>query len=166
MWYTVFMEPKRAFGPLLRAKRIKSGRGLVELAEACRIDPGLLSKIEKGERLPPQLPTLLVLAKELGIPPKSDEFAELLGAVDQDRNPALHKMALDMRGGKPWNPFAQLERGEVLCGSLGELVSKATERAISVEASAITVYSPSGRSVTFRIRRKAAKVRRIKKQEQ
>jgi transcriptional regulator with XRE-family HTH domain len=154
------------FGPLLRRKRLALGLGLVEFAKACKLDPTLLSRIESGERLPPELPGLMVIALQLKIPLNSEEFAEMLAAVDHDRNPALHKMALEMRGGKQWNPFAQMEKHEVVCDGLGELVSKATEQAIRVGANAIAVYSPSGRSMTFRIRGKKQTMKRKNKQKQ
>src|SRR5579863_9181260 len=112
----------KIFGPLLRAKRLKRGFGLLELANLAGMDATQLSRMETGQRLPPELPGLVVLANKLGINANSEEFSELLAAADQDRNPALHKMALEMRGGKSWNPFRQLERNEVTCSSLGELV--------------------------------------------
>jgi len=139
------------FGPLLRRKRTASGIGVVEFATACKIDPGLLSRIESGKRPPPQMPGLVTFASQLKIPLDSEEFTEMLAAADHDRNPALHQMALEMHGGKLWNPFAKREKDEVSCSSLGELVSKAAEQAIRVEAAAITVHSPSGRATTYRL---------------
>ena len=139
------------FGPLLRKKRIASGMGVVEFATACKINPGLLSRVESGKRPPPQMPGLVTFANQLQIPLDSDEFAELMAAADFDRNPALHRMALEMHGGGLWNPFAKREKDEVLVSNLGELVSKAAEQAIRVEAAAITVHSPSGRATTYRL---------------
>jgi transcriptional regulator with XRE-family HTH domain len=139
------------FGTLLRKKRNALGIGVVEFAKGCKIDPGLLSRIESGKRPPPQMPGLVRFANQLKISLDSEEFAELLAAADHDRNPSLHQMALEMRGGKLWNPFAKAEKDEVLCSNLGELVSKAAEQAIRVEAAAITVHSPSGRATTYRL---------------
>ena len=140
------------FGPLLRAKRLKLGIGLLELAKRCELDPTQLSRMETGQRKPPELPGLAVLANKLGIHADSEEFSELLAAADQDRNPALHKLALEMRGGQSWNPFRQLEGNEVVCTSLGELVSKATQQAIEVQAQEIAVTSRAGRATVFRLR--------------
>lgn len=141
----------KIFGPLIRAKRLKRGFGLLELANLAGMDATQLSRMETGQRLPPELPGLVVLANKLGIHANSEEFSELLAAADQDRNPALHKMALEMRGGKAWNPFRQLERNEVTCASLGELVSKATQQAIEVQAHEIAVTSAAGRTTVFRL---------------
>jgi transcriptional regulator with XRE-family HTH domain len=143
--------PNKMFGPLIRAKRLKRGFGLLELANLAGMDASLLSRMETGQRLPPELPGLVVLANKLGIHANSDEFSELLAAADQDRNPALHKMALEMRGGKSWNPFRQLEGNEVTCTSLGELVSKATQKAIEIQAREIAVTSPAGRTTIYRL---------------
>jgi len=139
------------FGSLLRKKRNALGIGVVEFATGCKIDPGLLSRIESGKRPPPQMPGLVTFANQLKIPLDSEEFAELLAAADHDRHPAVHQMALEMHGGKLWNPFAKREKDEVVCNTLGELVSKAAEHAISVEAAVITVQSPSGRAITYRL---------------
>jgi transcriptional regulator with XRE-family HTH domain len=127
---------------------------LVELAKASGFDPGLLSKIETGKRHPPDIPGLLRLAKALGVPEESGQFAELLAAADRAKNPALHEMALAMRGGEVWNPFSadlMNEEPPVFCESLAELVSKATERAITSNAEEITVKSSSGAIQKFRL---------------
>src|SRR5271154_1089575 len=101
------MADAALFGSLLRKRRSALGLGMVELATASGIDPGLLSRIENGKRPPPEMPGLVLLARHLNIALDSPEFTELLSAADHDRHPALHKMALDMRGGTPWNPFAK-----------------------------------------------------------
>ena len=144
----------QSFGNLIRALRKARNLGLVELAKASGFDPGLLSRIETGKRYPPELPGLIRLAKALGVPEESDQFAELLAAADRDRHPELHDMALMMRGGKPWNPFSadlMNEEPPVFCESLAELVSKATERAITTDAEEITVKSSSGAIQKFRL---------------
>jgi transcriptional regulator with XRE-family HTH domain len=154
-------EPQ-GFGALIRALRKARNLGLVELAKASGFDPGLLSRIETGKRYPPDLPGLLRLAKALGIPESSDQFAELLTEADRAQNPALHEMALAMRGGEPWNPFSadlMNEEPPVFCETLAELVSKATERAIRTDAEEITVKSSSGAIQKFRLLWKSEKDR-------
>ena len=144
----------QTFGDQIRHLRKAKHLGLVDVANASGIDPGLLSRIETGKRYPPDLPGLVRLAKVLGVPEESDQFAELLAAADRARNPELHQMAAAMRGGKPWNPFsADLinELPPVFCGNLAELISKATERAITTEAQEITVKSGSGAVQKFRL---------------
>jgi len=143
----------KIFGPLLRAKRLKREFGLIELANLCDLDPTQLSRMETGQRKPPELPGLVVLANKLGIHADSEEFSELLAAADQDRNPALHKMALEMRGGKSWNPFRQLRGNEVTCNSLSALVSRATQQAIEASAQQIAVTAQTGRVTIFKLQK-------------
>ena len=167
VWYNRVMSKKTQrmkltglFGEIVRRKRRALEMSLDALAKHCKMDAARLSRIEHGERLPPELPRLMLMAEKLGIPLESAEFAEFLEAADRDRNPGLHQMANQMRGGKLWNPFAA-ERWEkvIACASLGELVAKATESAISRGAVEIAVRSQSGETITFRI---VAKARRRK----
>jgi transcriptional regulator with XRE-family HTH domain len=144
----------QSFGDMIRAIRRAKNLGLVDVAKASGMDPGLLSRIETGKRYPPEIPGLIRLAKALGVPEDSDRFGELLAAADRARNPALHDMALAMRGGKLWNPFSadlMNEEPPVFCESLAELVSKATARAITTHAEEITVKSASGAIQKFRL---------------
>jgi transcriptional regulator with XRE-family HTH domain len=160
------LSPPQDFGVLLRRLRKAKNLGLVELANASGIDPGLLSRIESGKRYPPDLPGLTNLANALDIPQESDEFAHLLEAADRARNPALHDMAAKMRGGKPWNPFSadlMNEEPPVFCRTLGELVSRATERAISTGAVTIMVKSESGAVQKFQLQHPAPKRKDKKK---
>ena len=121
----------------------------MNFAKIFGIEQGLYSRIETGKRPPPELPVLVMFADHLGIPRESEEFAELLSAADHDRNPAAHKIALTMHGGKLWNPFNRLGQNEVACGSLNEMVSKAMQKALDVQAIAISVKSPTGRVTSF-----------------
>jgi transcriptional regulator with XRE-family HTH domain len=157
----------QGFGTLLRTLRRARKLGLVELGHAVDMDHSLLSRIERGERLPPDIPGLLRLAQALGVPESSDQFADMLALADQARNPALHNMALKMRGGAPWNPFSadlMNEAPPVQVASLAELVSRATEYAITNEATSITIRSASGAVQKFQVllepKSKHSKVRR------
>jgi transcriptional regulator with XRE-family HTH domain len=144
----------QGFGDLIRALRKAKNLGLVDVAKACGMDPGLLSRIETGKRYPPEIPGLVRLAKALGVPEGSDQFGELLAESERVRNPALYEMAVAMHGTKTWNPFSADRMNEeppVFCKSLGELVSKATERAITTDAEEITVKSSSGAIQKFRL---------------
>jgi transcriptional regulator with XRE-family HTH domain len=162
MWLTCDVRDRRpkhdaapqGFGTLLRTLRRARKLGLVELGHAVDMDHSLLSRIERGERLPPDIPGLLRLAQALGVPESSDQFADMLALADQARNPALHNMALKMRGGAPWNPFgADLmnEAPPVQVASLAELVSRATEYAIATSAVSITVKSNDGAVQKFQV---------------
>jgi hypothetical protein len=74
-------------------------------------------------------------------------------------------MALAMRGGKVWNPFApdlMNELPPVFCGTLAEMVARAAERAISTGATAITVKGGDGAVQKYQVLegQKSAKQRR------
>jgi transcriptional regulator with XRE-family HTH domain len=153
------------FGSIVRQWRKARKLGIVEVAKAVGIDSGLLSRVETGKRYPPDLPVLTRLAKVLGIDEQSDDFTALLAAADRARNPALHDMALAMRGGKVWNPFApdlMNELPPVFCGTLAEMVARAAERAISTGATAITVKGGDGAVQKYQVLegQKSAKQRR------
>jgi transcriptional regulator with XRE-family HTH domain len=142
------------FGELIRNWRKARKLGLVEVANAVGIDAGTISRMETGKRYPPDVPGIIRFADALGIDESSDDFAELLAAADRANNPELHRMALEMRGGKQWNPFSadlMNELPPVFCESLGELVSKATERAITTGAVSITVKSEDGAVQKFQV---------------
>jgi len=144
----------QSFGDLVRQLRRANKLGLVQVANSIRLDPGLLSRIETGKRFPPDLPVLLRLAEVLGVAEDSDQFAELLAAADRARNPELHAMASELRGGKPWNPFSadlMNEEPPIFCRSRAELISKATEHAITTNAISITVKSESGTVQKFQV---------------
>jgi hypothetical protein len=87
------------------------------------------------------------------VPEDSSQFAELLGLMDQARNPALHAMAEKMRGGKPWNPFTDPmhEDPPMFCGSVAELVARVTEYAITNQPEVITIRTASGRTQKFEL---------------
>jgi transcriptional regulator with XRE-family HTH domain len=142
------------FGSILRHWRNARGLGLVDVANQVGIDPTLLSRIETDKRYPPELPVLVKLAKVLSIDEGSEDFDALLMAADRASNPALHDMASAMRGGKAWNPFApdlMNELPPVFCGTLAEMVARATERAISTGAVSITVKSEDGAVQKFQV---------------
>lgn len=53
-------------GESIKAKRIERGFGLNEFARACGIDPGNLSRIERGQA-GAHMATLRRIARELGV---------------------------------------------------------------------------------------------------
>jgi transcriptional regulator with XRE-family HTH domain len=73
------------FGKLLKSLRRRKPMTLTELAAASDIDAGNLSRIERGERKPPNLPRLVAILKALGIAESSPEWHESLGAAAKDR---------------------------------------------------------------------------------
>ena len=86
------LSPSRnRFGRLLKALRHRKGITLTELATACGLDGGNLSRIERGERKAPNLPRLLGILKGLDIEEGSNEWHELLGAAAKDRFETLKR---------------------------------------------------------------------------
>ncbi len=150
-----------AFCDLLRGLRKAKKLGLVELANASGFDPGLLSRIETGKRLPPDKTGLLRLAKALAIPEESSQFGELLVAAGQVRNPGIAELVIALSDPQLMNRFSagmrdrfsagMKEEPPVFCETLAELVSKATERAITTDAQSITVKSASGAIQKFQL---------------
>src|SRR5262245_35858422 len=77
--------PKPKFGELVRARREHLGLKLTDFAASCRIDAGNLSRVERGERKPPELPHLVRLAEALGIQRDSLSWHQLMAAAARDR---------------------------------------------------------------------------------
>src|SRR5262245_25979065 len=69
---------KDEFGRLVRNHRERLGMTINQLARKVDMDQGLLSKIERGLRPPPQIvPHVQRIANALGLEPKSADFKEL-----------------------------------------------------------------------------------------
>jgi transcriptional regulator with XRE-family HTH domain len=63
MCIVVIVNPN---GEFIRTRRIERGYGLNEFARACGIDPGNLSRIERGQS-GARMATLRRIAQELGV---------------------------------------------------------------------------------------------------
>lgn len=155
----------QGFGDLIRALRKARNLGLVDVAMASGMDPGLLSRIETGKRNPPDLPVLTRLAKELGVSESSDTFAELVSAATRGRAkyPAMDHLDILREALSKGKPSGHHSTGLpqpstlIFCSTLAELVSKATEQAIITDAEEITVISSSGVIQKFRLLSNAKK---------
>jgi transcriptional regulator with XRE-family HTH domain len=143
------------FGDLIRALRKAKNLGLVDVANASGLDPGLLSRIETGKRNPPDLPVLTRLAEELEVSEDSETFAELVSAAtreragypdDADNHLAILHASLNPPGKESTGPP---ETYMTFCSTFAELVSKAIEQAIISDADQITVKSSSGEVQIF-----------------
>lgn len=76
------MEQKRKeFGKRVRQRRKRLGVGLRELARKVDMDYSNLSRIERGQRPPPDLNLVMKIAEELGI--DRAELLSLAGAPDE-----------------------------------------------------------------------------------
>ena len=84
-------RPKRAvtdreFGQLVRGHRERLGFTMTELAQKVSIDQGLLSKIERALRPPPQIvPFVQRLASCFQLNPSSKEYRQLMDAAYRER---------------------------------------------------------------------------------
>jgi transcriptional regulator with XRE-family HTH domain len=79
-------RPSGDFGRILRGHRERIGLTLNALARKIEMDQGLLSKIERGKRPPPQIvPHVQRIAAALGFPNGSSEFRELLAVAYRER---------------------------------------------------------------------------------
>src|ERR1700730_17209653 len=77
-------QPK--FGELVRSHRERLGITITDLGRATLIDQGLLSKIERGLRPPPQIiPHVQRIADRFGFAPTSKEYVELIEAAYEGR---------------------------------------------------------------------------------
>ena len=74
------------FGRLVREHRERLGFTMNELARKIEMDQGLLSKIERGKRPPPQLvPQVQRIAAALGLEVESAKFKELMEVAYRER---------------------------------------------------------------------------------
>jgi transcriptional regulator with XRE-family HTH domain len=72
------MKPKTLFGEFFKQKRIERGYTLRKLCEIGNLDPGNMSKMERGLLKPPSSPDILErYASLLGIERGSDDWHEL-----------------------------------------------------------------------------------------
>lgn len=112
-----------SFGRLIRRHRESLGLTMSELARRIEMDQGLLSKIERGKRPPPQLvPHVQRIGAALGMGIESAEFKELVEAAYRERFPR-----------EKWPAILSLEPGE---GGVVELVR------IPVHRSGLGGYTP------------------------
>jgi transcriptional regulator with XRE-family HTH domain len=79
------LVPPTRFGELLHTRRKILGLTLTELAKGCAIDNGNLSRIERGERMPPKLTPLLRLLDALKIEKESPAWNEFLSTAARER---------------------------------------------------------------------------------
>ena len=142
-------QSPRSFGAIVRHRREELNISMADLAEHCGIDQGNLSRIERGLRKPPELPDVLRIAEKLRITKDSDEFLDLMRKAeeerywDRSRYPSLAPV-------EDWLESQDSETQVISCGTLGEMVSKVTEKAITANAVEITLKTPSGEVARFR----------------
>ena len=72
------------FGAMVRVQRAYLEIRAVDLAAYCGLDQGSLSRIETGERKPPELPRVLRIAEKLEFPRDSPEFKKLIRMAEEE----------------------------------------------------------------------------------
>lgn len=77
------------FGDLLRLQRQRRGLTLTELGKKCGMDVGNLSRIERGERLPPKMAALHEVLKALRVPHESAQWRAFMSAAALGRSEFL-----------------------------------------------------------------------------
>jgi transcriptional regulator with XRE-family HTH domain len=136
------------FGEFLRAFRTARGIGLVELARAAGIDPGLLSRIERGQRKPPNAVMIQHLLGPLGIEEESDEHKALY------RLSGRRLMTRD----ELWKAVVEANAGReppdsTPCRNIAEMVGRAAEHAFSIGAIEIMVRDENDEVKKFHLSR-------------
>lgn len=76
------MEPNQAFGATIRKLRETKGIGLRRFAKAVELSPTYLSRVERGQLLPPAEDKVLAIARELDQDP--DVLLAMAGRVASD----------------------------------------------------------------------------------
>jgi transcriptional regulator with XRE-family HTH domain len=113
-----------SFGKLVRRHREQLGISITDLARAVQMDQGLLSKIERGLRPPPQIiPHIQRMAERFEFEPASREYRELLEAAyaerfGENRTDTKRRAVL-----LEWSPVTSSSRALGLSGVSAELTA-------------------------------------------
>jgi transcriptional regulator with XRE-family HTH domain len=140
------------FGSLLRHIRKQRGMTLAQVSDASGIDQATISKIELGDRLPPEVHTLVRISTALEIPEGSEGFKDLLALALDERGEASETSATS--ASTVLNLTRPMDLGEgmpVLVNDLAELLAKSTAYAITNRAVAITVRASNGAVQRFQV---------------
>jgi transcriptional regulator with XRE-family HTH domain len=82
------MIKTQPFGGILKKLHQAKKVSLAELGRYCGIDGPYLSRMERGERKPPEIvPYVVAICERLGLTPKSAEFSDLVAAAQRERFP-------------------------------------------------------------------------------
>jgi transcriptional regulator with XRE-family HTH domain len=133
------------FGGLVRKHRQRLKLSLSELARRIEMDQGLLSKIERGKRPPPQLvPHVQRIGAALGFGTESPELKELVEAAYKERfgKEKWPEILIVSAAQGPTGPV-ELVRQPVSRSGLGGYTPSATREIIPPD-------SPAGRSFGLR----------------
>jgi transcriptional regulator with XRE-family HTH domain len=154
------------FGNLLRHIRKQRGMTLAQVSEASGIDQATISKIELGDRLPPEVHTLVRISTALEIPEGSEGFKDLLTLALDERGEASSETSGKTQSVSTVLNFTRrMDAADVVpvfVEDLAELLAKSTAYAITNEAVSITVRSADGRVQRFQVLAEQPKKRKRK----
>jgi transcriptional regulator with XRE-family HTH domain len=142
------------FGSLLRHIRKQRGMTLAQVSDASGIDQATISKIELGDRLPPEVHTLVRISTALEIPEGSEGFKDLLALALDERGEASETSGKTQGVSTVLNltrPMDLAEGMPVLVNDLAELLAKSTAYAITNGAISITVRASDGSVQRFQV---------------
>ena len=103
------MPKLRKFGFLLREHRQRRGIPLGEVAQRCELDLGNYSRIELGQRKPPERPIVVRICQALGSDLGGLDVLELLAAAECERYPGYDESEL-LDIDQYWRAIAGQER--------------------------------------------------------
>jgi transcriptional regulator with XRE-family HTH domain len=151
------------FGTLLRHIRKSRGLTLAQLSNASGIDPATISKMELGDRLPPELHIVVRIATALEIPEGSEGFKALVTLALDERASAGEAIAENEAdpgtSGNPvstlaWNVLRPTEVSKlvpVFVEDLAELIARSTAEAIRRSATSITIRFEDGSTKRYEV---------------
>ncbi len=103
------MPKLRKFGPLLRQHRQRREIQLGKVAQACGLDLGNYSRIELGQRKPPERPVVVRICQALGPDLGGLDILELLATAERERYPGYDEWEL-LDVDQYWRAVAGQER--------------------------------------------------------
>jgi transcriptional regulator with XRE-family HTH domain len=149
------------FGKLLRHIRKSRGMTLAQVSEATRIDQATISKMELGDRLAPELHTVVRIASALEIPEGSEGFNALVtlalderavaGEANADNGEATPGTAVSTVA---WNVLRSADQPKlvpVFVQDVAELIARSNAEAIRRGATSITVRFEDGSTKRYEV---------------
>jgi transcriptional regulator with XRE-family HTH domain len=140
------------FGTLLRHIRKQRGMTLAQVSDASGIDQATISKMELGDRLPPELHTLVKISTALEIPEGSQAFKDLWFFAQEERA-SYHEDDVKQVLADVMQTRASTERSvlPVFVDDLVELISKSNAEAIRHNARSVTLEFADGAISRFQV---------------
>jgi transcriptional regulator with XRE-family HTH domain len=142
------------FGTLLRHIRKSRALTLAQVSAATGIDQATISKMERGDRLPPELHALLKVASALEIPEGSEAFNALATLALEERaeadeaTEATEQISTALNLMRPTDAAAVVP---VFVEDLAELIARSTAEAIRRGATSITIRFEDGSTKRYEV---------------